>query len=161
MSSNPLQLLPCCAPTKARARVLEHSRVESAARVRAAGGSVDGVIRLDGGRFLMGSEDTDSIAADGEGPVRQVTLDPFWLDPYPVTNNQFAEFIRATGYRTESEVCGWSFVFVGHLPESARQLQHPDGLRWWRKVDGADWRHPEGPDSSVEHRENHPVVQVS
>src|SRR5271168_4764133 len=104
MSTDPLHLLPCCAPTKARARVLEHSRLESAARVRAAGGSVDGMIRLDGGRFLMGSEDTDSIAADGEGPVRPVTIDPFYLDRYPVTNEQFAAFIRATGYKTESEV---------------------------------------------------------
>jgi formylglycine-generating enzyme required for sulfatase activity len=118
------------------------------------------MIRLDGGRFLMGSEDADSIPADGEGPIRAVTIDPFYLDQYPVTNAQFAEFIRASGYRTEAEVFGWSFVFAGHLDDETR-AQHPEGLQWWRRIDGADWSHPEGPDSSVETRENYPVVQVS
>ncbi len=161
MSSNPLPLLPCCAPTKARAQVLETSRLESAARVHAVGSSTEGMIRLNGGRFLMGSEDADSIPADGEGPIRPVTIDPFYLDTYPVTNAQFAEFIWATKYKTEAEVFGWSFVFIGHLRERGTELQHPEGLRWWRKVEGADWCHPEGPDSSVEQRGNYPVVQVS
>ena len=166
MSSNPSHFLACCAPTccaptKMRARVLEHSRLESAARVRATSGSVEGMIRVDGGRFAMGSEHADSIAADGEGPVRDVTLDPFYLDRYAVTNRQFEEFERATDYKTEAEVFGWSFVFIGHLREKGTEAQHPEGLRWWRKVEGADWRHPEGPDSSTEGRENHPVVQVS
>jgi len=161
MSSNPLHLLPCCAPTKARAQALETSRVESAARVRANGGSTGGMIRLEGGRFLMGSEDPDSIVADGEGPVRPVIVDPFWLDRFPVTNAQFADFIEGTGYKTEAETFGWTFVFIGHLRENGTELQHPEGLRWWRKVDGADWRHPEGPNSSVTDRANYPVVQVS
>jgi sulfatase modifying factor 1 len=161
MSSNPLHLVPCCSPTKARARILETSRLQSAARVRAVGGSTEGMIRLDGGRFLMGSEDADSVRADGEGPVRQVTIDPLFLDRYPVTNEQFREFVRATSYTTEAENFGWSFVFVGHLREKGTETEHPEGLRWWRKVAGADWRHPEGPDSSVVHRGNYPVVQVS
>jgi formylglycine-generating enzyme required for sulfatase activity len=109
----------------------------------------------------MGSEDADSIPADGEGPIRTVTIDPFWLDRYPVTNAQFAEFIRASDYRTEAEVFGWSFVFAGHLRGHETHAQHPEGLQWWRRIDGADWSHPEGPDSSVETRENYPVVQVS
>jgi formylglycine-generating enzyme len=161
MSSNPPFPVPCCAPTRARARILEASRVASAARVRAVGGSTEGMIRLDGGRFLMGSEDADSVKADGEGPVRQVTIDPLYLDQYPVSNEQFEAFVRATGYATEAEVFGWSFVFVGHLMEKGTETQHPEGLRWWRKVAGADWRHPEGPDSSAAYRGNYPVVQVS
>lgn len=161
MSSNPLQLLPCCAPTKHRAQVLETSRHDSAARVRAVEGSTEGMIRLDGGRFLMGGEDADAIAADGEGPIRAVTIDPFYLDTYQVTNGRFEEFVRATGYKTEAENFGWSFVFIGHLRERGTELLHPEGLRWWRKVEGADWSHPEGPDSSITARANYPVVQVS
>jgi len=93
--------------------------------------------------------------------VRAVTLDAFYMDRYPVTNEQFGEFVRTTGYKTEAENFGWSFVFAGHLGERAAQFEHPVGLRWWRKVAGADWLHPEGPDSSVEGREYRPVVQVS
>ncbi len=154
--------MPCCAPTKARANVLETSRMASAARVRVTRGSTEGMIRLDGGRFQMGSEDADSIVADGEGPVRPVTVDPFWLDRYPVTNAQFAEFVGVTGYKTEAEVFGWSFVFIGHLPDKGANHDHPENLRWWRRVDGADWRHPEGHAISMEtERANYPVVQVS
>jgi sulfatase modifying factor 1 len=155
-----LPVLPCCAPTKTRARVLEQSAAASAARVRAADGSTEDMIRLDGGAFLMGSEDADSIAADGEGPVRAVHLDPFWLDRYPVTNERFGEFVRAAGYRTEAERFGWSFVFHLQAPAHAAG-ETPAGLQWWRKVEGADWSHPEGPESSVAGRENYPVTHVS
>jgi formylglycine-generating enzyme required for sulfatase activity len=119
------------------------------------------MIRLDGGRFLMGSEDKDAIAADGEGPVRPVMIDPFYLDRFPVTNQQFMGFIAATGYRTEAEKFGWSFVFAGHLREQMTADEHVKGLNWWWKIDGADWRHPEGPDTVIAHRENYPVVHVS
>jgi formylglycine-generating enzyme required for sulfatase activity len=152
-------LPPCCAPTKLRAAVLNNSRVASAERWRAAEGSADEMIRLDGGEFLMGSEDADSIKPDGEGPIRPVRVDPFYLDTYPVTNAKFAEFVRATGYVTESERFGWSFVFQGHLPDVA--AIHPPRLRWWLKIDGADWRHPEGPESGIDTRANHAAVQVS
>ncbi len=119
------------------------------------------MILLDGGPFLMGSEDPDSLIADGEGPVRRVELDPFYLDRAPVTNEEFAEFARVTGYKTEAERFGWSFVFEGHLRDGATPGQRVPGLQWWCRVDGADWRHPEGPDSSIDHRSNTPIVQVS
>lgn len=135
--------------------------MESAERIRASRGSAENMVRLEGGRFLMGSEDSDAIAADGEGPVRSVTIDPFYLDRCPVTNEQFSEFVFASGYRTEAQRFGWSFVFQGHLPDRGAALQHPAGLRWWYKVDGADWQHPEGPDSSVASRAHYPVVHVS
>jgi formylglycine-generating enzyme required for sulfatase activity len=118
------------------------------------------MIKLDSARFLMGSEDPDSVTADGEGPVRPVSLDSFYLDRYPVTNERFLEFIAATGYQTEAEQFGWSFVFKGDLLEPAH-TEHPATLPWWRKVDGADWAHPEGPDSNLLHRQHHPVVHVS
>jgi formylglycine-generating enzyme required for sulfatase activity len=119
------------------------------------------MVLLDGGRFLMGSEARDSIQADGEGPVRAIFLDAFLVDKYPVTNQQFADFVKTTGYRTEAESFGWSFVFEGHLDNRAPLSERPVGLRWWCRVDGANWRHPDGPDSGLDERETCPVVHVS
>lgn len=108
----------------------------------------------------MGSEDADAVSADGEGPVRTVTLDSFYLDQYPVTNDQFREFVRASGYVTDAERFGWSFVFHGHLPPEQLSEQVP-ALRWWRRIEHADWAHPEGLDSTVDTRGHYPVVHVS
>jgi formylglycine-generating enzyme len=152
---------PCCIPSQQRAQILSISRAAAEQRIRARNGSTSGMIRLDGGPFLMGSESAECVPGDGEGPVRQVTLDPFYLDREPVTNHQFREFVRATGHRTDAETFGWSFVFYRQLagqPDSAGAVS---GLEWWRKHDGADWAHPEGPDSTVESRLEHPVIHVS
>jgi len=155
---------PCCVPSKERAFYLAVSRKTSDERPRMTTGSTNGMIRLDGGGFLMGSESEEGCPADGEGPVREVTLDPFFLDAEPVTNQRFREFIRATEYKTEAERFGWSFVFYQQIaPEEYARLK-PDtvrGVEWWCKVDGADWAHPEGPDSSSAERLNHPVAHVS
>jgi formylglycine-generating enzyme required for sulfatase activity len=139
---------------------LSGSKQASAQRSRITSGSAADMIRLENTRFLMGSEDADGIPADGEGPIRRVELDAFYLDRYPVSNERFAEFVQATGYQTEAERFGWSFVFKGHLWPEAPAQEIP-GLRWWRRVDEADWRHPEGPDSSISARPNYPVVHVS
>jgi sulfatase modifying factor 1 len=155
---------PCCVPSKQRAAVLDYSSRASAERRRAASGSPEGMVKLDGGRFLMGTDNEDGFPADGEGPVRAVTLDPFYLDASPVTNQQFAEFIRKTGYKTESERFGWSFVFRKHIaPEDMNRLIDDTvrGVEWWCKVNGANWEHPEGPDSSIETRADYPTVHVS
>jgi sulfatase modifying factor 1 len=151
-------------PGKQRAVQLEQSRLASADRVRAVSGSVDGMVKLDGGRFLMGTEDEDGFPQDGEGPIREVTLDAFYMDVYPVTNGQFLEFTQKTQYRTDAEKFGWSFVFQGQIPEerySELVTQTAAAVPWWCQVMGADWRHPEGPDSGVDARENYPVVHVS
>jgi formylglycine-generating enzyme len=118
------------------------------------------MVLLEAGRFLMGSEAVIAYPADGEGPVRSVTLDPFYIDRYPVTNCRFAQFVEATGYRTEAERFGWSFVFAGHLEDSGRGAEPVPNLAWWRRVDGANWRHPES-GSTIDSREFHPVVHVS
>ena len=155
---------PCCVPGKQRAVQLEQSRLGSAGRLRAVSGSVKGMVKLDGGIFLMGTEDEEGFPMDGEGPVREVTLDPFYVDVYPVTNGQFLEFTRKTQYQTDAEKFGWSFVFQGHIPaERYAELvrQTAAAVPWWCQVMGADWRHPEGPDSGVDARENYPVVHVS
>jgi len=116
-----------------------------------------------GGDFQMGSADPDGWPADGEGPVRTVTLLPFHIDAACVTNEQFNDFIEATRYPTEAERFGWSFVF--HLFLSPNQLAWAPpriaGSEWWCRIEGASWRHPEGPDSTIKKRWGHPVVHVS
>ncbi|MGA2742092.1 MAG: formylglycine-generating enzyme family protein [Bryobacteraceae bacterium] len=154
------RLNPCCVPSKQRAQFLAISQTAAAARRRAIGGSTEYMVRLDGGRFLMGSDAAIGYPADGEGPVRAVTLEPFYIDRYPVTNGRFAEFVKATSYRTEAERFGWSFVFAGHLKDSGAAVAPVPNLDWWRRVDGANWRHPE-PGALIDGRESHPVVHVS
>ncbi len=119
------------------------------------------MVLLEGGQFLMGHNQSDGYPADGEGPMHPVRLDPFWIDPVTVSNERFGAFVDATGYRTESEVFGWSFVFAGFLPDDFPPTRAVAGSEWWRQVEGADWRHPEGPHSDISDRMDHPVVQVS
>lgn len=112
----------------------------------------------------MGNERDYGFPSDGEGPVHRVQLSPFWLDETTVTNEQFNEFVNTTAYKTDAERFDWSFVFIGHLTEAqiarSRRL-FVKGSEWWCRVEGANWRHPEGPGSSIKKRWSHPVVQVS
>ncbi len=156
----------CCTPGRPDP---DRPSVESTdAPLAPAAGSVshhaDVLVRLPGGRFLMGTDDEEGFAADGEGPVRPVRLDPFAIDRHPVTNKQFAEFVDATGYATEAERFGWSFVFALFVPKRllhrgvARKVP---GLDWWYGVNNAMWSCPEGPGSRIDDRWDHPVVHVS
>jgi formylglycine-generating enzyme required for sulfatase activity len=89
---------------------------------------------------------------------------PFSIDSYPVTNRLFLEFTQATGYRTEAERFGWSFVFWLHIPPARFHHLVEDRVAaapWWCKVRGARWNAPEGPGSDLSKREDHPVVHVS
>lgn len=122
------------------------------------------MVHLPGGSFLMGTEDRQGFPADGEGPIRRITLDPFLIDTCAVRNRDFARFIAATGYVTEAERFGWSFVFAGDLPDKGLQIAAEDsvpGVDWWKRIVSATWKHPEGPGSTIDARDNHPVVQVS
>jgi len=120
----------------------------------------DRFVRVAGGRSLVGTR-TPVFAVDGEAPLREVKVRPFAIDPYTVTNDWFSEFIADTGYLTEAERFGWSFVFHALLPENAGPTQGVVGAVWWRNVPGACWHAPEGPGSDLSGRGNHPVVQVS
>jgi formylglycine-generating enzyme required for sulfatase activity len=123
--------------------------------------SPDGLVLLDAGSFLMGSEDREVNPGDGEGPVRKVTVSPFWISRHTVTNGEFAEFVRLTGYRTGAERFGWSFVFASFLPSHLRRgAQRPEAAPWWCRVDGAFWAAPDGPGSDISDRMDHPVVHV-
>jgi formylglycine-generating enzyme len=122
----------------------------------------DRMVRLPGGPFRMGTEDPAGFPSDGEGPVRVVELSPFLIDRYCVTNDDFAAFVAGTGYVTEAELFGWSYVFVGFLTrELRRSSPRPEVTPWWAAVSDADWRRPEGPGSSVDGRGHHPIVHVS
>ena len=153
----------CCMPGEKRCTCSESKTVEFK---RICTGSLEGMIRLPSGSFLMGTNDLVGFPADGEGPVREVTLDPFYMDEASVTNEQFAKFVKATGYKTDAEKFVFSYVFhlfidraiKGRLMMMGRQLL---GLEWWYHVEGSDWSHPDGPGSNLEGRMDHPVVHVS
>ena len=119
------------------------------------------MVSLAGGALLLGSEDRFAYQADGEGPVREVELSPFWIDAHAVSNPEFAEFVQDTGYVTEAERFGWSFVFGGFLPDDFPPTRAVASAPWWRQVEEADWRHPDGPQSDLTAGGNHPVVHVS
>ena len=109
----------------------------------------------------MGDESAWAYPGDGEGPVHKVSVRPFAIDPYTVTNAAFAQFVGATGHVTDAERYEWSFVFGGFLPDDAPETRGVVGAEWWRQVYGANWHHPAGPGSSIDDRPDHPVVHVS
>ncbi|OBZ13638.1 formylglycine-generating enzyme family protein [Bacillus sp. FJAT-26390] len=123
----------------------------------------ENMIVIPAGTFTMGTDAQDGFPADGEGPARQVTVDAFQISPYAVTNAEFQAFIEATGYVTEAERFGWSFVF--HLLASEetkrRATNVPQGAPWWLVAEGAYWAAPEGIDSSIDDRMDHPAVHIS
>ena len=86
---------------------------------------------------------------------------PLLVDAYTVTNAGFAAFVDATGHRTDAERYGWSFVFAGLLPDDFPDTRAVGRRRGGAQVEGADWRHPEGPHSDLDGRADHPVVHVS
>jgi formylglycine-generating enzyme required for sulfatase activity len=119
------------------------------------------LLTLAGGTFLMGTEDVEGFPEDHEGPIREMALDPFRIAAHAVTNEEFAAFVDATGHVTGAEQHGDSFVFAGLLPEDFPETRGVARAPWWRQVEGACWRLPEGPGSSLAERMDHPVVHVA
>jgi len=129
-------------------------------------GSTENMVRLNGGGFLMGTDDEISYPDDGEGPIREVSLDPFYMDSCAVSNADFSRFIAATGYSTDAETYGNSYVFHALLSDSTKRTldmlgRTVMGLEWWYNVEGADWANPFGPESGIDGLENHPVTHLS
>ena len=137
-----------------------------------------GMVWIPGGEFTMGT-DSDLGWAD-EKPAHRVKVDGFWMDETDVTNAQFRKFVEATGYVTTAEKPPDLEEILRQLPPghcrrrrrtsspgrwSSRRrtgrLSLKDYTQWWKWTPGADWRHPEGPDSSIEGKDDHPVVHVS
>jgi sulfatase modifying factor 1 len=137
-----------------------------------------GIVWIPGGEFSMGAEDPRGIpgggmqSMDDSRPIHRVYVDGFWMDATDVTNEQFASFVKATGYVTIAERTPTRAEFPDAPAENLvagsavySPTAHPvaldDYLQWWRYVAGTDWRHPEGPNSDLKGREKYPVVQVA
>lgn len=137
-----------------------------------------GMAWVPGGQFLMGSE--HRLAHRNERPVHAVALKPFWMDLHHVTNGEFARFVQATGFVTTAEKKpDWDTVRVQLPPGTPkppdnvlvagamvftgtdRAVRLDDYSQWWTYVPGANWRHPQGPASHIQGKDDHPVVQVS
>jgi len=139
--------------------MLEHASLE---------GANDGMARIAGGAFRMGSD----ANYPEERPAHKVTVDGFWIDRHAVTNADFAEFVADTGYVTFAERPLDASLYPGARPEMlvpgsavfrmpTRPLRPRDLRDWWEYVSGANWRHPEGPDGAIAGREREPVVHVA
>lgn len=126
------------------------------------------MVWIPGGTFLMGSDRHYSE----EAPAHSRSVRGFWMDKYLVTNSEFAGFVEATGHITVAERVPDAVLYPGALPHMLvpgsvvfRQPLQPvdtrDHFNWWGWVPGANWRHPEGPESSLSGREDHPVVHVA
>lgn len=115
-----------------------------------------------GGQYMIGTNEPH-FKEDGEAPQRPVELDPFWMDVTEVSNAEFAEFVATTDYETEAEAFGNSFVFFGMQTEEQMETVNESVAQapWWYKTPGAHWKEPEGINSSVEDRLDHPVAHVS
>lgn len=137
-----------------------------------------GMIWVEGGEFTMGTDDPDSFP--NERPAHPVRVSGFWIDETPVTNDQFAEFVEATGYKTIAErPIDWEEMkkqVPPGTPKPPDEVLQPGSLvftppnrpvpfnnmsAWWSWTNGADWRHPEGPGSDLEGRGDYPVTQVA
>ncbi|XP_078517787.1 formylglycine-generating enzyme [Lissotriton helveticus] len=120
------------------------------------------MVLVPAGVFTMGTDDP-GIPPDGESPARRVHINAFHMDLHEVSNAAFHQFVDSSGYKTEAEQFGDSFVFEGLLSEEVKSSiqQAVAAAPWWLPVKGANWKHPEGPDSNIPERMDHPVLHVS
>lgn len=140
----------------------------------------EGMVWIEGGSFIMGTNEQESYPVERPAVKREVK--GFWMDATEVTNAQFSKFVEETGYLTvaerplvweelkkqvppgtpepeEKDLQPGSLVFSP--PNTAVSTQTNDLSLWWKWVDGANWKHPEGPDSNLKGKENHPVVHIA
>jgi formylglycine-generating enzyme len=139
-----------------------------------------GMVWIPGGEFVMGAAEPSGMdhnevgmqATTDSRPMHKVAVEGYWIDATEVTNRQFAAFVQATGYVTVAEKAPTREEFPNALPEMlfagsvvfappARPVPLDNHLQWWSYAKGADWRHPDGPNSSIEGKDDYPVVQVA
>jgi len=146
--------------------------------VPAPAGAQDGMAWIPGGEFSMGAQSAQDMndvgmrATTDSRPVHRVYVDAFWMDKTDVTNDEFAKFVKATGYITVAERTPRAEDFPGAPPENLvagsvvfsppdHAVQLNDHFQWWSYVHGANWRHPLGAQSDIEGKEKYPVVHVA
>ncbi len=116
---------------------------------------------IPGGSAYVGTK-VPGIRDDGETPLRRVRVKPFRISQTTITNAQFGQFVEETGYVTEAERFGWSFVFWDQVPSNIEFTEGVVGIEWWRRIHGANWRETNGPGTqSSACLPDHPVVHVS
>lgn len=147
---------PCCTPSAKRKRA---EGIVAQEVPRSLGAFAPVLVDVPGGQGLLGT-DRPVILPDEEGPCRRRKIKPFRMMETTVTNAMFAAFVAETGFVTEAERFGWSFVFHSHVPRVFEPTQGVVGIEWWRRVDGACWQAVTGP-NGPEARADHPVVHVS
>ncbi len=170
--------IPARYPLKFSPADLNHSVPDSQASKTGTVASTEGIVSIPGGEFLMGAADKEGRT--DEYPRHRVRVDAFMMDATEVTNAQFRKFVEATGYITTAErkpdweelkkqlppgtpkppdslLVASSLVFT---PPS-RPVDLQDVGQWWSWVKGADWKHPQGPGSTIKGKDRYPVVQVS
>ena len=144
------------------------STVPAGSGARASRPPPEGMVWIPGGTFMMGSNDH----YPEEAPAHRVRVDGFWMDRHAVTNRDFARFVQETGHVTSAEKPAKAEDYPGAIPAMLvpssvvfRKADGPVDLRdphnWWSYTAGADWRHPRGPDSSLDGLDDHPVVHVA
>lgn len=157
---------------------VEKKNVEPFATKNQPTSKIPGMVWIDGGTFSMGTNETDAYSH--ERPAHQVTVDGFWMDETEVTNAQFQKFVDATGYLTIAErKPTWEEIQTQSPPGTPRPADSlfvagslvfdPPGQpvmlndysQWWRWLPGADWKHPDGPESDLSGRLQYPVVHVA
>lgn len=140
--------------------------------------SYEGMVQIPSGEFLMGASDDEG--RQDEYPQHRVKINSFWMDVTEVTNAQFEKFVKATGYITTAEIKpDWDEIKKQLPPGTPKPdesllvaaslvftptrtaVDLNDASQWWRWTEGASWKHPEGPKSTIKGRENYPVVHIS
>nr|WP_304503482.1 formylglycine-generating enzyme family protein [Corynebacterium lemuris] len=151
----------CCTPSVAELSSPDTADKTGVSPVRATSAPGE-FVNVPAGTFTMGDHHGEGYLQDGETPLHPVSLEAFRMQATTVTNAQFREFVEATDYRTTAEQFGVSAVFYAALQgQRADILNQAAGVPWWLAVKGADWRHPNGPASTLAGLEDHPVVHVS
>jgi sulfatase modifying factor 1 len=144
------------------------TKAKSEPAQRPEGPAPDGMVWIPGGSFWMGADDTSMPDAK---PVHEVSVNGFWMDRTEVTNRQFAMFVKETAYQTVAERTPSAKDFPDAPPEKlvpgsivftppAGRVSLDNALVWWSYVAGANWRHPEGPNTNIEGKDDYPVVQI-
>lgn len=167
-------LFTLCSPKETEVNVLENEIKKSSDF------SKEGMVWIEGGKFLMGTNEKEAYHV--ERPAFQRVVDGFWMDATEVTNAQFLKFVEETGYVTVAErPLDWEELkkqvppgtpkpdkkdflpgsLVFSPPAQSVSTQSNNLSLWWKWVVGANWKHPEGPESDLRGKENHPVVHVA
>ncbi len=157
MTSDDPETKSCCLPAANRPSCAPTNTPDASTTERVP----DHAVLVPGGIGLIGT-DTPFFLIDGEGPLRKARIKPFRIGATTVTNAEFAVFVEETGFVTEAERFGWSFVFWAQVPDSVGPTRAVAGVEWWRVVEGASWRDPNGPGTGPDTwHPDHPVVHVS